>query len=84
MQTIHLGGLLFETADSDELNYRPSCAITMLRAIGSSRFAVYHHLGSGAAPTYPASNTATVSPKSSTGAGAIGSPESRCSSTSSS
>lgn len=44
MQTIHLGGLLFETADSDELNYRAELRDAMLRAIGSSRFAVYHHV----------------------------------------
>jgi type IV secretion system protein VirB4 len=44
MQTIHLGGLLFETADSDELNYRAELRDAMLRAIGSSRFAIYHHL----------------------------------------
>jgi type IV secretion system protein VirB4 len=44
MQTIRLGGLLFETADSDELNYRAELRDTMLRAIGSSRFAIYHHL----------------------------------------
>lgn len=43
-QTIHLGGLLFETADSDELGYRTELRDAMLRAIGSSRFAVYHHL----------------------------------------
>ncbi|MBT2134654.1 VirB4 family type IV secretion/conjugal transfer ATPase [Croceibacterium sp. LX-88] len=44
MQTIHLGGLLFETADSDELNYRAELRDAMLRAIGSSRFAVHHHV----------------------------------------
>lgn len=44
MQTVHLGGLLFETADSEELNYRTELRDAMLRAIGSSRFAVYHHL----------------------------------------
>jgi len=44
MQTLHLGGLLFETADSDELNYRASLRDAMLRAIGSSRFALYHHV----------------------------------------
>lgn len=43
MQTIHLGGLLFETADSG-LNYRPELRDAMLRAVGSSRFAIYHHL----------------------------------------
>lgn len=44
MQTIRLGGLLFETADSDELNYRATLRDAMLRALGSSRYAVYHHL----------------------------------------
>jgi type IV secretion system protein VirB4 len=44
MQTLHLGGLLFETADSDELNYRAELRDAMLRAVGSSRFAVYHHM----------------------------------------
>jgi type IV secretion system protein VirB4 len=44
MQTIHLGGLLFETSDSDELNYRAELRDAMLRAVGSSRFAVYHHV----------------------------------------
>ncbi|WP_374406209.1 VirB4 family type IV secretion/conjugal transfer ATPase [Pelagerythrobacter sp.] len=58
MQTIRLGGLLFETADSDELNYRAELRDAMLRALGSSRYAVYHHLvrrpaaiGMGAAPS---------------------------------
>ena len=44
MQTIRLGGLLFETADTEELNYRKALRDAMLRAIGSSRFAVYHHV----------------------------------------
>ncbi len=44
MQTIRLGGLLFETADSDELNYRSGLRDAMLRTLGSSRFAVYHHV----------------------------------------
>jgi len=44
MQTISLSGLLFETADSDELNYRAELRDAMLRAIGNSRFAIYHHL----------------------------------------
>ncbi|MDJ0643826.1 MAG: VirB4 family type IV secretion/conjugal transfer ATPase [Erythrobacter sp.] len=44
MQTIKLGGLLFETADSDELNYRSGLRDAMLRTLGSSRFAVYHHV----------------------------------------
>jgi type IV secretion system protein VirB4 len=44
MQVIQLGGLLFETADSDELNYRKQLRDASLRAIGSSRFAIYHHV----------------------------------------
>jgi type IV secretion system protein VirB4 len=44
MQVIHLTGLSFETADGDELNYRKGVRETMLRALGSSRFAVYHHV----------------------------------------
>jgi type IV secretion system protein VirB4 len=44
MQTLHLGGLPFETADSDELNYRAELRDAMLRAIGSSRFAIHHHV----------------------------------------
>ena len=43
-QTIQLSGLLFETADSDELNYRAELRDAMLRAIGNSRFAIYHHV----------------------------------------
>jgi type IV secretion system protein VirB4 len=44
MQTLHLGGLMFETADTDALNYRKSLRDAMLQAIGSSRFALYHHI----------------------------------------
>lgn len=44
MQTIRLGGFLFETADSDELNYRSALRDAMLRTLGSSRFAIYHHV----------------------------------------
>lgn len=44
MQTIHLRGLLFETADTDELNYRKRLRDAMLQAIGSSQFALYHHV----------------------------------------
>ncbi len=44
MQTIRLGGLLFETADSAELNYRAGLRDAMLRTLGSSRFAIYHHV----------------------------------------
>jgi type IV secretion system protein VirB4 len=44
MQVIHLRGLLFETADTEELNYRKRLRDGMLQAIGSSRFALYHHI----------------------------------------
>lgn len=44
MQTIRLGGLLFETADCAELNYRAGLRDAMLRTLGSSRFAIYHHV----------------------------------------
>ena len=44
MQVLHVNGLAFETADTEELNYRKSLRDTMLRAVGSSRFAVYHHI----------------------------------------
>ncbi|WP_086735889.1 VirB4 family type IV secretion/conjugal transfer ATPase [Erythrobacter colymbi] len=43
-QVLHLGGLLFETADTAELNYRKSLRDAMLQAIGSPRFAIYHHV----------------------------------------
>ena len=43
-QVIHLRGLLFETADTDELNYRKRLRDAMLQAIGSSHFALYHHI----------------------------------------
>ena len=44
MQTIALRGLLFETADTSELNYRKQLRDAMLQAVGSSRFALYHHI----------------------------------------
>ena len=44
MQTIGLRGLLFETADTSELNYRKDLRDAMLQAIGSSRFALWHHI----------------------------------------
>jgi len=44
MQSIHLRGLLFETADTDEINYRKRLRDATLQAIGSSRFALYHHI----------------------------------------
>lgn len=43
-QVIKLDGLAFETADTDELNYRKTIRDTMLRAIAHPRFAVLHHV----------------------------------------
>lgn len=44
LQTVELGGLLFETADTDDLNFRKRLRDSMLQALGSSRYAVYHHV----------------------------------------
>ncbi len=44
LQTLQLRGLLFETADSAELNYRKALRDAMLQAVGSSRVALYHHV----------------------------------------
>lgn len=44
MQVLHLPGLAFETADTDELNYRKTVRDTMLRGVANSRFALYHHI----------------------------------------
>jgi type IV secretion system protein VirB4 len=44
MQTLHLRGLLFETADTEEINYRKRLRDAVLQSIGSSRFALYHHV----------------------------------------
>src|SRR5690349_20083175 len=44
MQFIQVRGLLFETADTDEINYRKQLRDAALQAIGSSRYAIYHHV----------------------------------------
>jgi type IV secretion system protein VirB4 len=44
MQVIQVRGLLFETADTDEINYRKQLRDAALQAIGSSRYAIYHHI----------------------------------------
>jgi type IV secretion system protein VirB4 len=44
IQTLHLSGYPFETADTDELNYRKTVRETMLRGVANSRFALYHHV----------------------------------------
>lgn len=43
-QVIALDGLLFETAGTTDINYRKSLRDAMLQAVGSSRFALYHHI----------------------------------------
>ena len=44
LQCLRLAGFPFETADTQELNYRKTVRDTMLRGISNSRFAVYHHV----------------------------------------
>lgn len=44
LQVIRLEGLAFETADTEELNYRKTVRETMLRALAHARFAVVHHV----------------------------------------
>lgn len=44
MQCIAFGGFLFETADSEEINYRKLLRDQMLQAIGDTRYAIYHHV----------------------------------------
>ena len=44
LQVLHLAGYPFETADTDELNYRKSVRDTVLRGVANSRFAIYHHV----------------------------------------
>ena len=44
MQVILLDGFPFETADTDELNYRQAVRDTMLRSVGNARIALYHHI----------------------------------------
>ena len=44
IQVIQVRGLLFETADTEEINYRKHLRDAALQAIGSSRYAVYHHI----------------------------------------
>jgi type IV secretion system protein VirB4 len=44
LQFIQLAGLPFETADSAEIDYRKSLRDGVLRALATSRFALYHHI----------------------------------------
>ena len=44
LQFVHLAGLPFETADSEEINYRKLLREGALRSLANSRFALYHHI----------------------------------------
>jgi type IV secretion system protein VirB4 len=44
IQVIRLDGFPFETADTEELNYRKAVRETMLRGIASPRLSLYHHV----------------------------------------
>jgi type IV secretion system protein VirB4 len=44
LQIIKIDGLSFETADTEDLNYRKAIRDTMLRSIAHARFAVVHHV----------------------------------------
>ena len=44
MTTLRINGLAFETADTDELNYRKQQRDAALRATASSRLSIYHHI----------------------------------------
>ncbi|MDV6330275.1 VirB4 family type IV secretion/conjugal transfer ATPase [Asticcacaulis sp. 201] len=44
MQSLYLEGFAFETADTEEVNHRQIVRAAALRAIGSSRFVLYHHI----------------------------------------
>jgi type IV secretion system protein VirB4 len=43
-QMLALDGFYFETADTAEINHRKVSRDAMLQAVGSSRFALYHHV----------------------------------------
>lgn len=44
MQSIQLDGFAFETADTEEVNHRQVLRNAAFRAVGNSRFVVYHHI----------------------------------------
>ena len=43
-QFIHIAGLPFETADTEDLNYRHAIRDTMLRGMNDPHLAIYHHI----------------------------------------
>lgn len=44
MQVLKMEGLLFETADTEELNYRKALRDVAFKNLGSSQFALYQHI----------------------------------------
>ncbi|MFC2950423.1 VirB4 family type IV secretion/conjugal transfer ATPase [Marinicaulis aureus] len=44
MQTLHVTGLAFETADTEELNHRQAVRDVMLRTINNHQFTLHHHI----------------------------------------
>jgi type IV secretion system protein VirB4 len=44
IQVLHLTGFAFETADTQELNYRKNVRDTVLRGIASSRLSIGAHV----------------------------------------
>lgn len=44
MQFLHIEGLAFETAETEELNHRLAVRDTMLRSINNHQFTLYHHI----------------------------------------
>ena len=44
MQSLHLEGFAFETAETADLNYRHAMRDAALKAIASSRFVIHHHI----------------------------------------
>lgn len=44
LQFLHVAGLAFETADTDELNYRKNIRDSVLRAVATPRLSICHHV----------------------------------------
>ncbi len=44
LQVVHLAGFAFETAETEELNYRKAVRETLLRSLASPNIAIYHHV----------------------------------------
>lgn len=44
LQFVHLQGIAYETADTEELNYRKNVRNTVIRSIATPRLSLYHHV----------------------------------------